>query len=166
MAVRSCLFGQRVYFGPLLTVTEKPVDYESPDKGTIQLFARSVVKREKPAVEQTEDEKKKAKQLPWLVYLQGGPGFGCSPPQDSPLTNTILGRGYELLYLDQRGTGLSSPITADTLALQGSPESQAEYLKFFRADSIVKDCEAIRRALTANYPENLKKWWIHTYLGH
>lgn len=138
------------------------MDYAFPDKGTIQLFARSVVKSEKPAVEKTEDEKKKAKQLPWLVYLQGGPGFGCSPPQDSPLTNTILDRGYELLYLDQRGTGLSSPITADTLALRGSSESQAEYLKFFRADSIVKDCEAVRRALTADYPDNLKKWFVCT----
>jgi pimeloyl-ACP methyl ester carboxylesterase len=37
---------------------------------------------------------------------------------------------------------------------------QAEYMKSFRADSIVKDCEAIRKALTADYPEEKKKWSI------
>jgi len=33
-------------------------------------------------------------------------------------------------------------------------------MKSFRADSIVKDCEAIRKALTAEYPEQKKKWSI------
>lgn len=37
---------------------------------------------------------------------------------------------------------------------------QAEYMKSFRADSIVRDCEAIRLALTADYPEDKKKWSI------
>lgn len=37
---------------------------------------------------------------------------------------------------------------------------QANYLKSFRADSIVKDCEAVRKALTADYPEDRKKWSI------
>jgi pimeloyl-ACP methyl ester carboxylesterase len=37
---------------------------------------------------------------------------------------------------------------------------QANYLKSFRADSIVKDCEAVRKALTADYPEDDKKWSI------
>lgn len=63
-----------------------------------------------------------------------------------------------MLYLDQRGTGLSTPITAATLALQGDAQKQADYLKLFRADSIVKDCEAIRRTLTEEYPSELKKW--------
>lgn len=63
-----------------------------------------------------------------------------------------------MLYLDQRGTGLSSPITAATLAAEGDSHRQADYLKFFRADSIVKDCEAIRKTLTKDYPSELKKW--------
>jgi hypothetical protein len=58
--------------------------------------------------------------------------------------------------LDQRGTGISSPITAATLALQGDAHRQADYLKLFRADSIVKDCEAIRKTLTLDYPTELK----------
>ena len=33
-------------------------------------------------------------------------------------------------------------------------------MKSFRADSIVKDCEAIRKALTAEYPEDKKRWSI------
>ena len=71
-----------------------------------------------------------------------------------------MDKGYQLLFLDQRGTGLSSPVSAATLALQGDAQKQADYLKFFRADSIVKDCEAIRKTLTADYPDELKKWSI------
>lgn len=63
-----------------------------------------------------------------------------------------------MLYLDQRGTGLSNPVTAATLADQGDVQRQADYLKLFRADSIVKDCEAIRKTLTKEYPEELRKW--------
>lgn len=55
---------------------------------------------------------------------------------------------------------MSSTITAGTLARQGDAIKQAEYLKHFRADNIVRDCEAIRLALTANYPENERKWSI------
>jgi pimeloyl-ACP methyl ester carboxylesterase len=46
--------------------------------------------------------------------------------------------------LDQRGTGRSTPVgTLDGL----DPEQQAEYLTHFRADSIVRDAEFIRREL-------------------
>ena len=34
------------------------------------------------------------------------------------------------------GTGLSSPISARTLGLEGGPEEQARLLKLFRADNI------------------------------
>ncbi|KAL9117002.1 MAG: hypothetical protein Q9187_006466, partial [Circinaria calcarea] len=56
--------------------------------------------------------------------------------------------------------GLSTTITAQTLAKHGGAKEQAAYLKNFRADSIVKDCEAIRKTLTKDYPENKKKWTI------
>ena len=65
-----------------------------------------------------------------------------------------------MLFLDQRGTGLSSTITAGTLARQGDAIKQAEYLKNFRADNIVRDCEAIRNILTKDYPEDQRKWSI------
>lgn len=64
------------------------------------------------------------------------------------------------MLLDQRGTGFSSTVTAATLARQGNAIKQAEYLKNFRADNIVRDCEAIRRCLTADYPEDKRKWSI------
>ncbi|KAL8833105.1 MAG: hypothetical protein Q9170_004487 [Blastenia crenularia] len=67
-----------------------------------------------------------------------------------------LDKGYQVLFLDQRGTGSNSALTAQTLASQGGPGEQVEYLRHFRADSI-EDCEAIRKLLTADYPEEKKK---------
>lgn len=55
---------------------------------------------------------------------------------------------------------MSSTITAGTLARQGDAIKQAEYLKNFRADNIVRDCEAIRLCLTEDYPEEQRKWSI------
>ena len=72
----------------------------------------------------------------------------------------MLDKGYQILFLDQRGTGLSSTITAKTLAERGPPEKQAAYLRHFRADSIVRDCEAVRKNLTAEFPEEKKKWTV------
>lgn len=63
-----------------------------------------------------------------------------------------------MLFLDQRGMGLSTPVTARTLHLQGDIKRQVDYLKLFRADNAVKDWEAIRKCLTADYPEEKKKW--------
>jgi len=122
------------------------------------VFAKSVTKHEKPAAVPSEEEARKAAMKPWFVFLQGGPGFQSPPPQSSPMTKTVLEKGYQILYLDQRGTGLSTPISSATLALQGDAHSQADYLKHFRADSIVRDCEAIRKTLTTDYPHELKKW--------
>ncbi|KAE8153413.1 Alpha/Beta hydrolase protein [Aspergillus avenaceus] len=132
-----------------------PVNYNKPNDGNLRLFARSV-RRLAGSFEASKEDK----QLPWLVYLQGGPGFGCRPPQENGWIGTALDKGYQVLFLDQRGTGLSSTITASTLALQGNAVKQAEYLKNFRADNIVRDCEAVRRCLTVDYPEDKRKWSI------
>lgn len=55
---------------------------------------------------------------------------------------------------------MSSTITAGTLARQGDAIKQAEYLKNFRADNIVRDCEAIRNILTNDYPADQRQWSI------
>lgn len=119
-----------------------PLDHEDPTGETIELYAREVVASDKA---DRED-------LPWLVYLQGGPGFGA---------NRFVGRQawldraldeYRVLLLDQRGTGHSTPLTRQTLPLRGGPAEQADHLTHFRADSIVRDCEAIRPALTGGAP--------------
>ncbi|KAF2868945.1 proline iminopeptidase [Massariosphaeria phaeospora] len=148
-----------------LKVTEHffqvPRDYTNPSSGNIQIFARSACKSEKPAdynPSSVQDPKKS--QLPWLVYLQGGPGFQCRSPQTTSWVSSILDKGYQVLLLDQRGTGLSTAISQSSLQLRGDEKVQTEYLKSFRADSIVKDCEAIRKALTADYPADKQKWSI------
>lgn len=54
-----------------------------------------------------------------------------------------------MLLIDQRGTGLSSQISSESLEiLFKTDEEKANYLTHFRADSIVKDCETIRKQLT------------------
>ncbi|KAJ5856380.1 uncharacterized protein N7529_010324 [Penicillium soppii] len=138
-----------------------PVDYSKPAGDTLRLFARSVSRLNTP-IEPAKEETKEATEgkLPWLVYLQGGPGFGCAAPQSYPWVDYMLTKGYQVLFLDQRGTGLSSTITAGTLARQGDAIKQAEYLKNFRADNIVRDCEAIRNVLTKDYPSDQRRWSI------
>jgi len=141
---------------------ETPRDYSSPSSGTLRLFARSARKHTTPVdIEgDTAAERKKEQQLPWLLFLNGGPGVECLSPQSYGITQNFLDKGYQILFLDHRGTGLSSPISASTLGLRGDDPVQANYLKSFRADSIVKDCEAIRKALTANHPDGKKQWSI------
>ena len=92
-----------------------------------------------------------------MFYLQGGPGGGCPLPQDASYTKTFLDKGYNIFFLDQRGAGLSQTLTARTILARGKPQDQAAYLKHFRADSIVRDCEAVRQAVTADYPEGERK---------
>jgi pimeloyl-ACP methyl ester carboxylesterase len=50
-----------------------------------------------------------------------------------------------VLLLDQRGTGRSTPV--GSVIPGDDPAAQAAYLTHFRADSIVRDAEAIRREL-------------------
>lgn len=91
-------------------------------------------------------------ELPWLVYLEGGPGFGA---RRFIGTEAWLGRAvqeFRVLLLDQRGTGLSTPANRQTLPLRGGPREQADYLTRFRSDSIVRDCELIRPQLTGGEP--------------
>jgi pimeloyl-ACP methyl ester carboxylesterase len=131
---------------PGLVLTEHrfsvPVDHANPEGERLTVFAREAV------AEQREDD-----QLPWLVFLQGGPGG--ESPRPSALSPLWLKRAledYRVLLLDQRGTGLSSPVDAEALARFPSPQAQADYLKHFRADSIVRDAEWIRRELVGDEP--------------
>lgn len=137
---------------------EVPVNHAQPSAGTLKLFGRSVCKHERPIVPLSESEHEEKERLPYLVYLEGGPGFGNRDPQHHPLTDVALSRGYQVLYLDYRGTGLSTPISADVLATLGGPKEQAEFLKLFRANSIVRDLEAVRLCLTGGWEH--KSWSI------
>ncbi|ROW16219.1 hypothetical protein VPNG_01951 [Cytospora leucostoma] len=156
-------FVRHVLPGALL-VTEYlfsvPLDYRKPTGTQIQLFARAATKHEVPLnPQQTQPQSSPSR--PWLVFLQGGPGFGNPEPQDSPLTRFVLNRGYQILFLDYRGVGLSTPVTADTIPRPGaSAKEQAEYLRLFRQVDNVRDLEAVRKCLTEHLEETKKKWSI------
>ncbi len=125
-------------------VFEVPLDHAAPDGEQITVFAREMVALEHAA---------KRDDLPWLLFLQGGPG-GKSPRPVSRKTGWFdrALREYRVLLLDQRGTGRSTPATRLTLSARGSARQQAQYLTHFRADSIVADAELIRHRLTGGKP--------------
>ncbi|KAK4205322.1 Alpha/Beta hydrolase protein [Triangularia verruculosa] len=137
---------------------EVPENYAHPEDGTIRLFARSIKRPEKmiPGISKPEDEPRK----PYLVYLEGGPGFAGPEPRGHPVTNRALDAGYTVLYVDYRGTGMSNHIHTDLVLNQGDVNLQVEYLKLFRADSIVRDLEAIRLCLTKSWELEYQKWSI------
>ncbi|RVU17636.1 alpha/beta fold hydrolase [Streptomyces antnestii] len=133
------------YRQPGVVLTDRrfsvPLDHDRPDGERIELFAREAVATGKENAN-----------LPWLLYLQGGPGFGANRFSGK---QAWLGRAlkdHRVLLLDQRGTGSSTPANRQTLPLRGGPREQADYLTHFRADSIVRDCEAVRGEVTGGAP--------------
>ena len=118
-----------------------PLDHDRPGGERIEVFAREVVAADRAPAG-----------LPWLVFLQGGPGFGAPRPhgRDGWLDRALA--DYRVLLLDQRGTGRSTPAGRQTLARLGTAADQAEYLAHFRADAIVRDAELVRKALTGGEP--------------
>jgi pimeloyl-ACP methyl ester carboxylesterase len=133
------------YRQPGTSITDRtfavPLSHAEPDGEQIEIFAREVVATGEAA-----------RRLPWLVFLQGGPGFGALRPsgRDSWLDRAL--RDFRVLLLDQRGTGLSTPANRHTLARFPTALAQAEYLAHFRADSIVADAELIRPQVTGGAP--------------
>ena len=111
-----------------------PLDHSSPQSPTIEVFARELADPD-------------GREKPFLVFFQGGPGYEASRPTRLPNGPGWVDRAlkdFRVLMLDQRGTGRSTPVGF----LEGmSPTEQAEYLSHFRADSIVRDAEWIRREL-------------------
>lgn len=93
--------------------------------------------------------------LPAIVYLQGGPG-GAGPrvldaQSDGWLAEAV--KHFRVVLPDQRGTGRSSAVDGhrmdqlreEALARGADPARlQANYLKRFLADSIVRDFEYLR----------------------
>ena len=120
-----------------------PLDYENEGGKKISIFAREILK-----------EEHENNQLPYLVFFQGGPGYE-SP---RPITNSgwikRATEEYRVLLLDQRGTGLSTPVSAESLSGM-TDKNMANYLTLFRADNIVKDAEQIRKNLIDN-----NKWSV------
>ncbi|MFD9075297.1 MULTISPECIES: alpha/beta fold hydrolase [Streptomyces] len=133
------------YRQPGVVLTDRrfsvPLDHDAPGGERIEVFARECVAAGREDAE-----------LPWLVYLQGGPGFGANRFSGKQAWLGRALRDYRVLLLDQRGTGSSTPANRQTLPLRGGPREQADYLAHFRADAIVRDCEAIRTEVTGGAP--------------
>jgi pimeloyl-ACP methyl ester carboxylesterase len=125
------------YRAPGVVLTERehsvPLDHARPDGPKITVFTREV------ATPGAQDR-------PYLLFLQGGPGFEATRPTTPPsgwMKRAL--QDYRVLLLDQRGTGRSTPVGSE---LPGkTPQDQATYLSHFRADSIVRDAELIRQEL-------------------
>ncbi|MEV4351225.1 alpha/beta fold hydrolase [Actinoplanes sp. NPDC049596] len=103
-----------------------PLDHSDAGQGTIEVFAREVV-----ASDQARED------LPWLLFLQGGPGGKSPRPLRSGGWLARAVKTHRVLLLDQRGTGRSTPMTP----------AAAGRIRHFRADSIVADCEILRARL-------------------
>ncbi|MEA5054859.1 MAG: alpha/beta fold hydrolase [Propionicimonas sp.] len=141
---------------PGLTLTaltlEAPLDHANPTAGTIEVFARVAT------AEGGADR-------PYLVFLQGGPGSEAPRPSLIPLNPPWLERAladFQVVMLDQRGTGRSTPISSRVVRTDAGLRAevvaplagldvpaQAEYLTHLRADEIVNDAELVRQALGA-----------------
>jgi pimeloyl-ACP methyl ester carboxylesterase len=117
-----------------------PLDHSRPEGEQIEIFAREVAATGGAA------------DLPWLLFLQGGPGFGAQRPVGREAWLDRALRDFRVLLLDQRGTARSTPASRLTLAGLGGAEAQAAYLALFRADSIVADAELIRQQVTGGAP--------------
>src|SRR5215470_7540342 len=118
--------------GAILTEREHtiPLDHAAPGD-TLTVFTREVAAPD-------------GANRPYLMFLQGGPGFEATRPTSPPSgwIKRALAE-YRVLLLDQRGTGRSSPVGSHPPG--DTPQAQAEYLAQFRADAIVRDAELIRR---------------------
>ncbi|XP_042489627.1 proline iminopeptidase [Macadamia integrifolia] len=112
-----------------------PLDYsiDRHNSPKVSIFAREVVAAGKEEVA-----------LPYLLFLQGGPGFESPRPTEASGWIKKACEEYRVILLDQRGTGLSTPLTVSSLLQITSAEKQVDYLKHFRADNIVNDAEFIR----------------------
>jgi pimeloyl-ACP methyl ester carboxylesterase len=125
------------YRVPGATLTERehtvPLDHAHPDGSQITVFTREVAAPD-------------GLDRPYLLFLQGGPGFEAARPTSPPtgwMKRAVA--DYRVLLLDQRGTGRSTPVGSQIPG--DSPGAQAAYLTLFRADSIVRDAERIREEL-------------------
>ena len=120
-----------------------PLDYGSQNGENISIFVRRVSRRENSK-----------KSMPCLIFFQGGPGYESPRPLSDSGWIKTASEVYDVILIDQRGTGLSSPISSESV-LNMSDNDIAEYLTFFRADNIIKDAELFRKKLIGN-----KKWSV------
>ncbi|PRC92471.1 alpha/beta fold hydrolase [Solimicrobium silvestre] len=138
-----------------------PLDYAQPNGPQIRIYGRELVLRLQANIPQ----------LPWALFLQGGPGFESPRPMGRAGWLTPILIGHRLFLLDQRGTGRSSALSTKQIAAIGTPQQQAEQLRHYRQDNIVRDAEAFRKHLTKEKPwlvigQSFGGFCAATYLSH
>ena len=138
MKIREYNFSVPIYYLHLLS---HHFDYFNLNSKYINIFAREI-----------SSNHIHSNDLPYLLFLQGGPGYESPRPLTKSGWLKRALRDYKVLLLDQRGTGLSSSISTQNFE-DVSDEKIAEYLTHFRADNIVRDAEYIRKKLINN-----EKW--------
>jgi pimeloyl-ACP methyl ester carboxylesterase len=116
-----------------------PLAADPDDDRTIEVFAREIRAPRAPV------------DRPHLLMLNGGPGMAAQRPLRPTAWLERALQDFHVVLLDQRGTGLSTPATAQTLRGM-QPAAQAEWLSHLRADGIVRDAEHLRRALLGDQP--------------
>ena len=119
-----------------------PLDHSQPDGEKITVFTRELAAPD-------------GLDRPYMLFLQGGPGFEATRPTAPPAgwqKRAIA--DYRVLLIDQRGTGRSAPVGD----IPGStPQEQATYMTHLGADGIVRDAELIRQELgTEGMPFRMK----------
>lgn len=119
-----------------------PVDWSVPDGEHLTVFAREFIGPDAAARGETH-----LAGLPYLLFLQGGPGGKGNRPARLSGWMADLAKDFRIIMLDQRGTGLSAPLNRQTLRHRGDHDQRTAYLRNFRADSIVRDAEALREHL-------------------
>jgi pimeloyl-ACP methyl ester carboxylesterase len=115
---------------------EVPLDHARPGGETLTVYAREVARHG-------------GEDLPFLVFLQGGPGSE-SPrpnPHEQPAWMGRALQDFRLLLLDQRGTGRSTPVGRYEQVPGDDVAAKAAYLTHFRADAIVHDCHLLMEHL-------------------
>ena len=148
MAKAAASFRVKGLFLKDLTL-QVPLDWADASGPHIEVYAREVRKPADADVAPSADTR-------YLVYLQGGPGHRAGRPTESGgWVAAALDAGFRVILLDQRGTGRSTGAGVGFLTRMVEARgaaATADYLANFRADSIVRDAEALRESL------GVKKW--------
>lgn len=138
-----------------------PVDWKNPDQSpSITVAVREIL---------DSDDQDFLK--PPILYLQGGPGFQSNLPTDEKWISQLMTR-FRVFLMDQRGTGLSTPIDIEAISSldQFNRDQAIEYISNFRADSIARDIEHIRKSLFSDkqfftFGQSFGGWCTFAYLS-
>ncbi len=138
---------------------EVPLDWSADGGASIEVFVREFT-----------DPDRRHEDLPLLTFLQGGPG-GMSPrPAEIGSWLAEALPLYRVVMVDQRGTGRSSPVDGKVIGAFPDGRAAADHLLHYRADSIVRDLEQVRKVhyrgkKWATLAQSFGGWITLTYLS-